>query len=69
MKTPIAVPWKASAKRTRVPGSAARRIACHDEARNTIETIISATASSTHAGCDRSTAEKIACQPMRSSAR
>ena len=44
ISTPIAVPCIASAKRGRDAGSAARRIACHDTARSTIEAHISAIA-------------------------
>jgi hypothetical protein len=69
INTPIDVPWSASAKRGRVAGSAARRIACQDTARRTIDAHISAIASSTQAGLEASTDAATEFQPMRWTAR
>ena len=69
ISTPIEVPWSASVKRGRAAGSAARRIACQETARSTIEAHISAIASSTQAGLEASTDAATEFQPMRWMAR
>ena len=59
MSTPIIVPRAMSRRRTRVPGRAARRIACQASARSSIEAHISAKATSTHTGVAATTARPI----------
>ena len=50
ISTPMNVPWAASDSRTRARGSAARRIACHENARITIALHMTARPSRTSVG-------------------
>ena len=68
ISTPIIVARAASRRRTRVPGSAARRIACHASARTSIEAHISANATSTQTGVAATIARPIDSMPSRWSA-
>ncbi len=68
IRTPIVVPCTASTKRGSASGSAARRIACQETARSSIEAHISPSATSTHVGVAASSAWPIGRMPIRSSA-
>ncbi len=68
ISTPIIVARAASRRRTRVPGRAARRIACQASARTSIDAHMSANATSTHTGVAATTARPIDSMPMRWSA-
>ncbi len=68
ISTPIVVPCIASVKRGRACGSAARRIACQETARSTIEPHISARPTSTQTGLERTSASPIEPMPIRWSA-
>ena len=59
ISTPIIVARAVSRRRTRVPGSAARRIACQASARSSIDAHISAKATSTQTGVAASSAPPI----------
>ena len=63
MSTPIIVARAASRRRTRVPGRAARRIACQASARTSMEAHISAKATSTHTGVAATIARPIDSMP------
>ena len=68
MSTPIISPRAVSRRRTRTPGSAAVRIACHASARRSIEPHISAKATSTQPGVAATSALPIDSSPIRCSA-
>jgi hypothetical protein len=68
IRTPIIVPRAVSRRRTRMPGSAARRIACQASERSSIEAHISANATSTQIGVAARSERPIGSSPMRSSA-
>jgi hypothetical protein len=65
ISTPIIVPRAASRRRTRVPGSEARRMACQASARNSIETHMSAKAASIQTGVAASREWTIEWTPSR----
>ena len=65
ISTPMKVPCRASRRRTRECGSAARRIACHANARSTIEKHISPSPTITQGGAAFSSAWPIRSVPMR----
>ena len=62
------VPCNASLSRTRTPGNAALRIACHATPRSTIDTHITPSPASTHAGWEATSERTMLSTPMRSSA-
>ena len=68
IRTPIIVARAVSRRRTRTPGSAARRIACQASARSSIEAHMTANAASTHTGVAASSARPIDSIPIRWSA-
>ena len=68
MSTPIMVARAVSRRRTRMPGIAARRIACHASARSSIEAHMSAKPASTHTGVAANSARPIDSIPIRCSA-
>ena len=65
ISTPIIVARAVSRRRTRVRGSAARRIACQASARRSIEAHMSANATSTQTGVAATTARPIDSMPSR----
>ena len=65
ISTPIIVARAASRRRTRVPGRAARRIACQASARTSIEAHMSAKATSTQTGVAATMARPIDSMPIR----
>ena len=68
ISTPIIVARAVSRRRTRVPGRAARRIACQASARTSIEAHMSAKATSTQTGVAATIARPIDSMPSRCSA-
>ena len=68
ISTPIVVPCTASTNRGSASGSAARRIACQEAARSSIEAHISPSATSTQVGLEATSAWAIGPAPIRSSA-
>ena len=68
ISTPIITPRVASRRRTRTPGSAARRMACHDSARSSMDAHISANDRKTQTGVAASSAFVIESSPIRRSA-
>ena len=69
ISTPIIVARAVSRRRTRVSGSAARRIACQASARSSIEAHMSAKATSTQIGVAATIARPVDSIPMRCTAR
>ena len=65
ISTPIAVPRNASRRRTLAHGSAARRIACHESARRTIEAAIRPKATSTQPRSEASRLRPTLSRPTR----
>ena len=64
ISTPMKVPCMASARRKRARGSAARRIASHENPRIAIALHMIASPSSTNVGLDASSAEAMFCKPI-----
>ena len=68
ISTPMKVPCRASRSLTATAGSAARRIACQDTARSSIDDAIRASETSTHRGLEASSAPTMLSTPMRATA-